>query len=99
MQLKLLLLFEHPKQNSKALYAILLEDAINLTENGVHSFIDQSKIGMSLAKLYLSCYLFSAKGLVLSPGYRHLPSACQCVLPSIESIKAYKQLFCLNSLK
>ena len=35
---------------------------------------------------------------VLSPGYSHLPSARQCVLPSIESIKAYKLLFCLNSL-
>ena len=35
---------------------------------------------------------------VLSPGYSHLPSARQCVLPSIESIKASRQLFCLNSL-
>ena len=35
---------------------------------------------------------------VLSPGYRHLPSARQYVLPSIESIKAYKQLFCVNTL-
>ena len=35
---------------------------------------------------------------VLSPGYSQIPSARQCVLPSIESIKASKQLFCLNSL-
>jgi len=35
---------------------------------------------------------------VLSPGYSHLASARQCVLPSRESIKASKQLFCLNSL-
>ena len=35
---------------------------------------------------------------VLSPGYRNLPSARQYVLPSIESIKAYKQLFCVNTL-
>ena len=35
---------------------------------------------------------------VLSPAYRYLPSALQCVRPSIELIKAYKQLFCLNSL-
>ena len=44
------------------------------------------------ASLYRTSY-------VLSPGYRHLPSARQCVLPSIESIKANKQLFCLISLK
>ena len=35
---------------------------------------------------------------VLSPGYSQIPSARQCVLPSIESTKASKQLFCLNSL-
>ena len=35
---------------------------------------------------------------VLSPGYSHLPSARQCVLPSIESIKESKQLFCMSSL-
>jgi len=35
---------------------------------------------------------------VLSPGWSHLPSARQCVLPSVESIKASKQLFCLISL-
>ena len=43
--------------------------------------------------------LYGTTSNVLSDNYRHLPSVRQCVVPPIESIKTYKQLFCLNSLK
>ena len=49
----MLLLLEHPKQNSKALYAKLLED-YKLGPKMASTSIDQSKIGTSMAKLYLS---------------------------------------------
>ena len=63
--LNLLLILAHPQaeqQGIKPLYAILLENAPNETDNGVHTSIDQSKIGTSLAKLYVSKALNNAIG-------------------------------------
>ena len=58
---------------------------------GFNSYMTSQSENAAIASLGGTSY-------VLSPGYSQIASARQCVLPSIESIKASKQLFCLNSL-
>ena len=85
-------------------FLLLFLSSLNLTDQNTRfsgCFID-----MYFGSGGFDCYMTSqiekrgdsVTSYVLSPGYSHLSSARRCVLPSIESLKAYKQLFCLNSL-
>ena len=87
---------------------LLFHSNLNLTNQKTR--FSGCLIGMYFGSGRFHCYMTSqtenaattslyGTSNVLSPGYRLLPSARQCVLPSIESFKAYKQLCCLNSLK